>query len=83
MIELTLSVKGFDELVAALHRARQGSKTISVPIEHLERLLVDHGRLLRATPYTEPAEPEPAAQPARRRSRPSGMPHQGEEAMLI
>jgi hypothetical protein len=53
MIELTLSTKGFDELVAVLHRGRQGSKTISVPIEHMEKLIVDHGRLLRAMPHKD------------------------------
>jgi hypothetical protein len=53
-ILLTLPTPSFDALVETLHKARKGTTTVRVDVQALEALIVDHGRLLRATPHKEP-----------------------------
>lgn len=57
-IELTLPVRAFDQLVAAVNRAKAGTRSISVSVETIEKLIIDHGRLLRAAPHREPEAPQ-------------------------
>jgi hypothetical protein len=55
-ILLTLPTPSFDALVETLHKARKGTRKVSVDVEALEALIVDHGRLLRAVSHKEPSE---------------------------
>jgi hypothetical protein len=53
-IELLLTAKQFDQLVAVVHKTKPGMTRIAVNFEGLEKLLIDHARLLRAVPHREP-----------------------------
>lgn len=54
-IELSCPTTAFDGIVQALHRVRSTSETVRVRVEDLEKLIIDHGRLLRAVPHNEPS----------------------------
>ena len=53
-IELITSCAGFDRLVTAINKTKEGTETIRIRSEDLRALLIDHGRLLRVTPHKEP-----------------------------
>lgn len=55
-IFLTLPAPSFDALVATIHKAKKGTRTVRVDVAALEALIVDHGRLLRAVEHKEPSE---------------------------
>lgn len=52
MVDLELSQSAFDRLVIAVNKSKNGTETMRVRVSDLEALLIDHGRLLRATPHT-------------------------------
>ena len=55
VIELTLSRAGYDRLSLKVSKTKNGTESVSVRVEDLEKLLIDHGRLLRAVEHKEPA----------------------------
>jgi hypothetical protein len=55
-ITLSCPQAAFDAIWARLHKTKAGTSTISISVKHLEALMIDHGRLLRAVPHSEPKE---------------------------
>lgn len=51
-VQLECSVAAYERLIAATHKAKNGTETIRVKVADLEALLIDHGRLLRAHAHT-------------------------------
>jgi hypothetical protein len=56
MVELLCPTSAFDRLTKAVGKTKTGTESIRVRVEDLQALMIDHMRLLRATPHKEPAE---------------------------
>jgi hypothetical protein len=53
-IELSCPRASFEALVQAVQKVKNGTQRMTVKVEDIEALLIDHGRLLRAVPHKEP-----------------------------